>query len=336
MKKFIGFIVLVMTTCFQLRSQHTEGNPFARLGYKADVYTFGEKSEFHDREEVVEIGDVLFNTRTNEVVGFVKEDVDSLIELKPELQSMSIDPHCEKYYSITPYAYCLNNPVRFIDPDGRQVVGLTKDDALKVQQDLNTLFAGEKFDKFRGLLTLDKKGTTFNSISSEAMKGAFEGITLNADEQALVNEVAGVINAESIHKVEFVSIDGAVSKEGTSAFKAHLNKIQTGLGDAMIPSANMPGATMNAASGGGINIPTKNGSHSVIMEGKGVIHDGGRAVTTGHEVVGHGVASANKVTPLENNTRAIRVDNLIRRVMGITTFRTEHGGAIIVNPYALP
>ena len=119
MKKFIGFIVLVMTTCFQLRSQHTEGNPFARLGYKADVYTFGEKSEFHDREEVVEIGDVLFNTRTNEVVGFVKEDVDSLIELKPELQSMSIDPHCEKYYSITPYAYCFNNPVRFIDPDGK-------------------------------------------------------------------------------------------------------------------------------------------------------------------------------------------------------------------------
>ena len=121
MKKFIGFIVLVLATCFQLRSQHTEGNPFARLGYNADVYTFGEENEFHDREEVVEIDDVLFNTRTNEVVGFVKEDADTLIELKPELQSMSIDPHCEKYYSITPYAYCLNNPVRFIDPDGRDV-----------------------------------------------------------------------------------------------------------------------------------------------------------------------------------------------------------------------
>ena len=32
---------------------------------------------------------------------------------------MSIDPLCEKYYSISPYVYCNNNPVNCIDPDGR-------------------------------------------------------------------------------------------------------------------------------------------------------------------------------------------------------------------------
>ena len=30
-----------------------------------------------------------------------------------------IDPLCEKYYGVSPYAYCANNPVRFVDPDGR-------------------------------------------------------------------------------------------------------------------------------------------------------------------------------------------------------------------------
>ena len=30
-----------------------------------------------------------------------------------------MDPLSEKYYSTSPYAYCMNNPVRFIDPDGR-------------------------------------------------------------------------------------------------------------------------------------------------------------------------------------------------------------------------
>ncbi len=30
-----------------------------------------------------------------------------------------VDPLCEKYYSISPYAYCANNPVNAIDPDGR-------------------------------------------------------------------------------------------------------------------------------------------------------------------------------------------------------------------------
>ncbi|MDE6646547.1 MAG: RHS repeat-associated core domain-containing protein [Prevotella sp.] len=32
-----------------------------------------------------------------------------------------MDPLCEKYYSTSPYVYCLNNPVKSIDPDGRAV-----------------------------------------------------------------------------------------------------------------------------------------------------------------------------------------------------------------------
>ena len=46
MKNFIGLIVLIVAVCSKLQAQHSEGNPFLRLGYKADVYTFGEKKEF--------------------------------------------------------------------------------------------------------------------------------------------------------------------------------------------------------------------------------------------------------------------------------------------------
>jgi hypothetical protein len=35
---------------------------------------------------------------------------------------LSVDPLSDKYPNITPYAYCANNPVRFIDPDGRDWV----------------------------------------------------------------------------------------------------------------------------------------------------------------------------------------------------------------------
>ena len=34
----------------------------------------------------------------------------------------SVDPLCEKYYSISPYAYCGNNPMNAIDPDGKEIV----------------------------------------------------------------------------------------------------------------------------------------------------------------------------------------------------------------------
>ena len=33
-----------------------------------------------------------------------------------------MDPLCEKYYGVSPYAYCGNNPMNRIDPDGRDVV----------------------------------------------------------------------------------------------------------------------------------------------------------------------------------------------------------------------
>ena len=34
------------------------------------------------------------------------------------------DPLREKYYAISPYAYCANNPLKYIDPEGKWIVGL--------------------------------------------------------------------------------------------------------------------------------------------------------------------------------------------------------------------
>jgi RHS repeat-associated protein len=35
------------------------------------------------------------------------------------MRTTTMDPMCEKYYSTSPYAWCSNNPVNFVDPDGR-------------------------------------------------------------------------------------------------------------------------------------------------------------------------------------------------------------------------
>ena len=35
---------------------------------------------------------------------------------------MTMDPLCEKYYHISPYAYCAGNPVNLVDPDGNMLV----------------------------------------------------------------------------------------------------------------------------------------------------------------------------------------------------------------------
>jgi hypothetical protein len=40
------------------------------------------------------------------------------------MRTTTIDPLAEKYYGISPYAWCGNNPVRMVDPDGMYVVGI--------------------------------------------------------------------------------------------------------------------------------------------------------------------------------------------------------------------
>jgi RHS repeat-associated protein len=38
---------------------------------------------------------------------------------------LSVDPLAEKYYSISPYAFCNNNPVNFVDPDCFHRIGVS-------------------------------------------------------------------------------------------------------------------------------------------------------------------------------------------------------------------
>ncbi len=121
-KKLTTIPVCLLIISLPLFADGSDNNPFKHLGYKMKIATLTDNNEeFHDQEDVVEIGQVLFDTRKKEIVGFVGEK-DHRIELKTDVISTSIDPHCEKYPWITPYAYCLNNPVRFVDPDGKDPI----------------------------------------------------------------------------------------------------------------------------------------------------------------------------------------------------------------------
>ena len=123
MKKVL-FSFAILSVSAGLSAQ-TAMPDFSKLGYKKSVmYTSskGEFEEFHDQKNVVEIGTVLFNTKTNHVVGFVSEEK-AETDVAAATTAMSVDPMCEKYYWISPYAYALNNPVRYTDPTGKWIVG---------------------------------------------------------------------------------------------------------------------------------------------------------------------------------------------------------------------
>ena len=87
-----------------------------------------------------------FNTRTLEVKCFSKEQQEIVSKvLEPEdFKFITIDPLAEENYDISPYAYCANNPINYIDPTGLSHYSINPEGQiamiLETQDDFDQLF----------------------------------------------------------------------------------------------------------------------------------------------------------------------------------------------------
>ncbi len=246
---------------------------------------------------------------------------------------MNLDPLAEFYHTDTPYTYVLNNPLSYIDPDGREVIGVTRNDADILHVSFNNVFSGKKFDKLRSLFTRGKKNNKkkFDKIGKEALKDALSG--LEGDDLALAEIVTGAINSEAEHKVEFVKDDETASSEGSKLFIRDFNSE----GEKIKKGSKISANAIDLLAGGGFNAASKKGSHSVILQDPS--HHENFDVTNFHEIFGHGIPNAKKgVSRSSNNANAIRTDNLVRRVLGIKAQRdgSDHNGGKVNNPKSLP
>ena len=53
--------------------------------------------------------------------GLNQYDIEARYYDPPTGRFTTVDPRAEKYYSTSPYVYCLNNPLKYIDPNGDTV-----------------------------------------------------------------------------------------------------------------------------------------------------------------------------------------------------------------------
>jgi hypothetical protein len=138
MKKLLVLLIILFSVSFSFAQEEElsekekarrekniqAGNPFKRFGYTPKIATLskGKYLEFHDLDSIVTIGSYSYHVKRKEITGYTKLDtVHPESTLRPEIISrwFSPDPLSDEFPSWSPYTFVYNNPVRFIDPDGR-------------------------------------------------------------------------------------------------------------------------------------------------------------------------------------------------------------------------
>ena len=202
---------------------------------------------------------------------------------------MAIDPLAGKYANLSPYAFVANNPIMFIDPDGRKIVVPNPDDRETVIQMLNS--------KARGLYGIDDDTGEVYVITMEGEEGyseyyrdrIIEGIE---DDNTITITMGKIQNTPTLNK-----------EDGTIDY----NKI------------SRPNQDIDDIYGGGATLGLKETDQAILISGnpyegekvkdtEGNILPSDAADILMHEIVGHAVPKATG--NIEGN--AIDEDNKVR------------------------
>jgi RHS repeat-associated protein len=84
----------------------------------------GRYDELHSYNEYEIVGSALIDMKTMKIVRFIGEDSvidEAFYEMDMTTRFLTKDPLAEKYYQLSPYAYVANNPIKYIDPDGKEI-----------------------------------------------------------------------------------------------------------------------------------------------------------------------------------------------------------------------
>ena len=119
----------------------------------------------------------------------------------------TMDPLCEKYYGISPYVYCGNNPINAFDPDGRNPIYDTRGRLLGCTSEGYTgqiyIYKGRDNIEFKrqNIETILKNDDLGNFMTFEAVEAAYTG---NAKANLVSNIMSDIVrHAEGTHVFEY-------------------------------------------------------------------------------------------------------------------------------------
>ena len=130
-----------------------------------------------------------------ELHGYDSYDFDARMYYPALCRFMTMDPLCEKYYSISPYAYCNNNPVKYIDSDGRDVKPAGTAELIMIQN------------------TLPKEGRDYvrldnNGLIDKTLLNSYDGKSLNFNNLRTMANSDRIVEVVLDDKFTYMGQDG--------------------------------------------------------------------------------------------------------------------------------
>lgn len=262
MRQFYAFSLLSLAVGLA-HSAHAQ-QPFERFGMKVKVATLsnGRYPEFFRNDSLRRIGSVVYNTRLRRIAYLLPGD--SLVgRAKPEVTSrwFSPDPLAEKYLSISPYVYAADNPIRYADHDGREIVDSNgKHVAVSYHKDGTLGFSKNASADVRRIATA-LNGATDGRAQLHNLTGSRTKVHLDISEKT-VSTASSTTNGETI--------------QGNNNAKDNYGKVQNADGTLGLKEASI------TVYEGSLKQGVQAGSGSKL---EGLTVDQAVAAVVGHEIV---------------------------------------------------
>lgn len=187
----------------------------------------------------------------------------------------AIDPLAEKYYNISPYAYCTNNPISYFDPDGKRV---------QIYQKNQKQVLGYINKLAQGTFAIDKKGYLYLAKSSNS-KG-FSKTYTESLVKAINNKDKTIIIYVDDHYYDNKGNKQDISQKGEGTTKEFYN--------------------------GMIVVVISGKSYNGLVDKNGISISDEPEYILAHEIAGHAEPRLNNIGNGEV-VNAVEIENIIRR-----------------------
>ncbi len=185
--------LILLSAAFTAAAQ--DYNPYKAIGKKGNVVTLthGKYVEHFDTDSLQRMGSVIINTRTKKIVRLLNENDTTFTNSSPS-RWLAIDPLASKYPSISPYAFCANNPILYKDPDGREIRI-----AFRTQDETGAF--SNRYVTYRGGKLYNEDGSKYKGNNGYAITVARDIDLLKKDDKELGRRVGVLQDSKEIHTI---------------------------------------------------------------------------------------------------------------------------------------